>query len=221
ALNGRSRPDSPVGMLLDKVKTGGAMPIEQEIELPTGPFSASSQLRFHFFFDRPQAAECKNTFPDVSAAIDGDSSIDLRGFHHFMAMPNLAAFGNAGFPFTRMADLSESAVVLPDAFTAEDVGNALTVLGRMGASTGYPALGNRFLRAADVAANPDLDLLVLGSRRPQPLFTEWAADMPIGEGTQQRSFALSDWLTSHLPSFLSPDAQRTDLPSVAEVGLRP
>lgn len=220
-LDGLPRAQTMPEKLWNKLKVRGQMPIAQKVMLPTGPFSSSSQLRFHFFFDRPQAGECKNTFPDVSAAIDGDSSIDLRGFHHFMAMPNLAAFGNAGFPFTRMADLSESAVVLPDAFTAEDVGNALTVLGRMGASTGYPALGHRFLRAADVAANPDLDLLVLGSRRTQPLFTEWAADMPIGEGTQQRSFALSDWLTSHLPSFLSPDAQRTDLPSVAEVGLRP
>lgn len=220
-LDGLPRAQNMPEQLWNKLNVRGKMPITQKVMLPTGPFSSNSQLRFHFFFDRPQAGECKNTFPDVSAAIDGDSSIDLRGFHHYMAMPNLAAFGNAGFPFTRMADLSESAVVLPDAFTAEDVGNALTVLGRMGASTGYPALGNRFLSASEVAANPDLDLLVLGSRRTQPLFTQWADKLPVGEAAQQRSFLLSDWLSGHLPGFLSPDARRTDLPSVAEVGLRP
>ncbi|WP_312706583.1 cellulose biosynthesis cyclic di-GMP-binding regulatory protein BcsB [Stenotrophomonas sp.] len=220
-LNGLPRAESTPGRLWNQLKTRGQMPIEQHVMLPTGPFSSTSQLRFHFSFDRPQAAECKSTFPDVAAAIDGDSTIDLRGFHHYMAMPNLAAFGNAGFPFTRMADLSESAVVLPDGFSADDVSNALTVLGRMGAATGYPALGNRFLRASEVAEHSDLDLLVLGSRNNQPLFGQWAQHMPIGEGAQQRTFALSDWLSRHLPSFLSPDARRTDLPSVADVGLRP
>src|SRR5699024_10926655 len=126
------------------------MPIRQKLVLPTGPFSANSQLRFHFFFDRPQADECRSTFPDVSAAIDGDSTIDLSGFHHYMAMPDLAAFGNAGFPFTRMADLAETALVLPDRPTSIDLGNALTLLGRMGASTGYPALNTRIISPAQV-----------------------------------------------------------------------
>ena len=219
-LNGLPRASTAKDMLFNQVRVRGAMPIEQQVLLPTGPFSSNSQLRFHFFFDRPQAGECKNTFPDVSAAIDEDSSIDLSGFHHYMAMPNLAAFGNAGFPFTRLADLSETGLVLPDNASVDDLGNALTLFGRMGASTGYPALGNRVLRASEVAAHPGLDLMVLGSRRNQPLYGEWAASLPIGEGAQRR-FALSDWMSRQMPRLFSSEGQRTDLPTTAEVSVRP
>jgi len=219
-LNGLPRADSAMGMLRNKLRVRGTLPIEQRVMLPTGPFSANSQLRFHFFFDRPQAGECKNTFPDVSAAIDDDSSIDLSGFAHFMAMPNLAAFGNAGFPFTRMADLSETGVVLPDTASSDDIANALTLFGRMGASTGYPALGNRILRAAQVREHPALDLLVLGSRDNQPLYSEWATHLPIGDGAQRR-FVLSDWAARQMPRLFSADGRRTDLPTTAEVSVRP
>ena len=219
-LNGLPYASSAAGMLWNKMRVRGEMPIEQKVMLPTGPFSANSQLRFHFFFDRPQAGECKNTFPDVSAAIDQDSTIDLSGFAHYMAMPNLAAFGNAGFPFTRMADLSETGLVLPDNATVDDVANALTLFGRMGASTGYPALGNKVLRAAEVKANAGLDLIVLGSRSNQPLFSEWASRMPIGEGRERR-FSLSDWAAREMPLLFASDARRTDLKTTAEVSVRP
>ncbi|ALJ29389.1 Cyclic di-GMP-binding protein [Stenotrophomonas acidaminiphila] len=220
-LNGRPLATSVPQQLWQKLGARGAMPIQQPLLLPTGPLSASSQLRFHFFFDRPRAEECKNTFPDVSASIDDASTIDLSGFAHYMAMPNLAAFGNAGFPFTRMADLSDSALVMPDNASGDDVANALALLGRMGASTGYPALRTRVIQARQVDEHADQDLLVLGSRRNQPLFARWAAAMPVGDGAQARRFGLSDWLFNTLPAFLSPDARRTDLPTVAEVGVRP
>ena len=220
-LNGRPLATSVPRQMWQKLGARGAMPIQQPLLLPTGPLSASSQLRFHFFFDRPRAEECKNTFPDVSASIDDSSTIDLSGFAHYMAMPNLAAFGNAGFPFTRLADLSGSALVMPDNANGDDVANALALLGRMGASTGYPALRTRFIQARQVDEHADQDLLVLGSRRSQPLFARWAAAMPVGDGAQVRRFGLSDWLFNKMPAFLSADARRTDLPTVAEVGVRP
>ncbi|MDQ1094606.1 hypothetical protein QE400_004019 [Xanthomonas sacchari] len=199
----------------------GAMPVEQTLLLPTGPFSANSQLRFHFFFDRPQAEACKNTFPDVSGAIDADSTVDLSSFHHYMAMPNLAAFGNAGFPFTRLADLSESTVVVPDEIGDQDMANLLTLLGRLGASTGYPALRVTLIHAAEVDKHADSDLLVFGSLRSQPLFQRWSAALPIGDGASGRRFAMSDWVLDKLPGFLSVDPRRTDLPTTAEVAVKP
>ncbi|HYG05896.1 MAG TPA: cellulose biosynthesis cyclic di-GMP-binding regulatory protein BcsB [Stenotrophomonas sp.] len=200
----------------------GQMPIKQQLSLPTGLFSANNQLRFHFFFDRPQADACKNSFPDVSAAIDPDSSIDLRKFPHYMAMPNLAAFGNAGFPFTRMADLSESAIVLPDNPGETDLGNVLTLLGKLGAATGYPTLRVSLATPAQAREQyADRDLIVLGSPSTQPLLRDWAQDLPVGEGAEGRRLRLSDWLLDKLPGFLSFDARRTDLPTTAEVTVRP
>jgi cellulose synthase operon protein B len=199
----------------------GAMPVEQTLLLPTGPFSANSQLRFHFFFDRPQADACKNTFPDVSGAIDPASTVDLSSFHHYMAMPNLAAFGNAGYPFTRLADLSESSIVMPDEATDQDMANLLTLLGKLGASTGYPALRVTLIHAGEVEQHADSDLLVFGSSRSQPLFQRWSEHLPIGEGASGRRFSMSDWVRGKLPGFLSFDARRTDLPTIAEVAVKP
>src|SRR5690606_35399486 len=220
-LDGRPYARSVPVQFWHDMRARGRMPIEQPLLLPTGPFSANSQLRFHFFFDRPVAEACKNTFPDVSAAIDGDSTIDVSGFPHFIAMPNLAAFGNAGFPFTRLADLADTAVVMPDKASADDVATMLAMFGRMGASTGFPALRARVIQAGQVELFADRDLLVLGSRRSQPLFTRWAEHLPVGEGSETRKFALTDWLERNMPFFFSPDARRTDLPTTAEVAVRP
>ncbi|MBB5877083.1 cellulose biosynthesis cyclic di-GMP-binding regulatory protein BcsB [Xanthomonas sp. 3498] len=220
-LNGHAYAESLPLRWWHALSPKGAMPVEQKLLLPTGPFSANSQLRFHFFFDRPQAEACKNTFPDVSGAIDADSSVDLRSFHHYIAMPNLAAFGNAGFPFTRLADLSESTVVVPDEIGDQDMANLLTLLGRLGASTGYPALRVTLIHAAEVDKHADSDLLVFGSLRSQPLFQRWSAALPIGDGASGRRFSMSDWVLDKLPGFLSFDARRTDLPTTAEVAVKP
>ncbi|MCD7099992.1 cellulose biosynthesis cyclic di-GMP-binding regulatory protein BcsB [Stenotrophomonas sp. MMGLT7] len=220
-LNGRPYAESLPRRWWNSLATRGKMPVEQKLTLPTGPFSSNSQLRFHFFFDRPQADECKNTFPDVSGAIDPDSSIDLSSFHHYIAMPNLAAFANAGYPFTRLADLSESAMVLPDQYREQDVSNVLTALGRLGAASGYPALNATIIRPADVARHADRDLMVFGSRSSQPLFRQWEDKLPITDTADARGFRISDWLLDRLPPFLSFDARRTDLPTTAEVSVRP
>jgi len=221
-LNGRPYAQSLPAQWMRNLGARGAMPIEQSLKLPTGAFSANNQLRFHFFFDRPQADACKNTFPDVSGAIDPDSSIDVSRFHHYMAMPNLAAFGNAGFPFTRLADLSESAIVLPDNPSESDFSNVLTVLGKFGAATGFPTLRVALTNAAEARQRyADRDLLLMGSASSQPLLREWKDVLPVSEAANGRRFRLSDWLIDKLPGFLSFDARRTDLPTTAEVTVRP
>jgi hypothetical protein len=103
---------------------------------PAGP---QSRLQLRYMYDFVKQGECQDIIIDnVRGSIDPESTIDLRGYDHFMAMPNLGVFKDAGFPFTRMADLSETAVVLPDNASAEDLGAYLSLMGRFGAATGYP-----------------------------------------------------------------------------------
>ena len=135
-----------------------------------------------------------------------------------MAMPNLAAFANAGFPFTRMADLAETAVVMPNNPGTDDVGNLLTVLGRVASSTGYPATGVAVISADDVQRHADADLFVLGSQSNQPLFSRWQDRLPVSANAGGR-FKLTDWLVDHFSPFLTRDLRRTDLPTVADVNL--
>ena len=76
------------------------------------PFSNS--LSFDFTFQLLKKGGCQDTTPiNMQGAILRDSYLDLRGYPHYAPMPNLEIFANAGFPFTRLADLSETTVVLP------------------------------------------------------------------------------------------------------------
>lgn len=171
-------------------KTAGA---RHEVYLPPLLLTPRAQLRLHFYYDYPKTGECEGRVLDnVVGSIDPNSTIDLSSFPHYMALPDLAAFANGGFPFTRMADLSETTVILPNDPGSADYSLFLLEMGRMGASTGYPATGVTVAQAADVDKFADKDLLILGSSGRQPLLQRWAKQMPFSGDSDSRNFELSD-----------------------------
>jgi hypothetical protein len=93
-------------------------------------------------------------------------------------MPHLGYFSTAGFPFTKYADLAQTTVVMPRAPTPADIETMLTLLGRMGESTGYPATRVTVAGPDDSAAFKDRDLLVIGSSANQPLLDKWGDKLP-------------------------------------------
>lgn len=163
------------------------------VYIPPHLLASQAQLRFHFYYEMPKTGECAGAFIDnVEGAIDPRSTIDLSTYPHYMAMPDLAAFSTSGFPFTRMADLSQSAVVLPDQPSAIDYGMYFDLMGRMGDSTGYPVSGVVVTRAEQVDKFADKDLLVIGSPTNQPLFEKWKSFMPYSRTDQASTFPISD-----------------------------
>ncbi|KAG1467797.1 hypothetical protein G6F57_012861 [Rhizopus arrhizus] len=101
--------------------------------------------------------------PNLQAAIEEDSTIDFSGFHHYMGLPDLSAFALSGFPFTRMADLSETVVLVPPAASEAQVSLLLNLVGGLGVQTGYPAYGLRLSDDWKQASALDADLLMLGA----------------------------------------------------------
>ena len=79
------------------------------------------------------------------------------------ACPNLAIFASAGFPFTRFADLSGTAAVLPDRPTTVETGAFLDLVGFLSAITGAPATGLQVVTAGGVQSAAGRDLLVVGA----------------------------------------------------------
>jgi hypothetical protein len=157
----------------------------QRIKLPVEALSPNSQLQFRYQYEYLKEGACQDAIiQNVSGTIDADSALDLSALPHFIAMPDLTAFANSGFPFTRMADLSETAVVLPSTPTAVHVSTYLGLMGRMGESTGYPATGVVLAQPAQVSALADKDLLVIGSERDQPLLGLWQRFLPISVAGQ-------------------------------------
>jgi hypothetical protein len=181
---------------------------------------ARSQLQFHFNYDYPKQGACKDVeMKNFQGAIDPDSTLDLTSFPHYIEMPNIAVFANAGYPFTRMADLSETAVVLPDAPAVPDVSTFLTLMGRMGESTGLPVYGLSVGRAGDVQKFSDKDILLLGSSSNQPMLAQWSKYMPFSVAGQARTFSLSEWMNHYLPWYETPNADRAPVVKISEITL--
>ncbi|MGF6933845.1 hypothetical protein OKW41_002984 [Paraburkholderia sp. UCT70] len=162
--------------------TGDASDGYAVIRVPTYLLPSLTTLQFDY---RYESVAPKDRVEDVPggpllSAIDPTSTIDISQLPRYAAMPDLRAFADAGFPFTRMADLSETAVILPAQPVAGDYSAYLTLMGSMGQTTGYPVLGVTVGDPAQVDALRRKDLLVLASGDNQPLLKAWRDDLPRG-----------------------------------------
>jgi len=141
------------------------------------PFSNSMNLKF--VFQIAKKGRCQDTAPmNLQGAIVKSSYLDLRNIPHWKQMPNLEIFSNAGYPFTRLADLSDTAVVLPDAPQPEEIEMFLTMMGHFGAQTGYPVLNVTVTNAAGMKGSSK-DLLVMGTVDDSPAIAQMDPYLPV------------------------------------------
>ncbi len=147
---------------------------EQTVRVPPYYVFGQNQLQFYYDLRPVKRGECQDVLPtNVQESIDPDSTIDLSKTERFTSLPNLAFFVNSGYPFTRMADLGDSAIVMPDQITAPDVQTFLTLMGMMGDSTGFPVVHSTIVGPGGVDQVADKDLIVLGAIPRQPLISRW------------------------------------------------
>jgi cellulose synthase (UDP-forming) len=162
----------------DKTST----PLETIVPVPVSslrPFSNSILMRF--LFHQAKKDECEDTAPDnLKGSILKDSYLDIQGIPHWATLPNLEIFANAGYPFTRRADLSDTAVVLPDTATPEEIEMYLTLMGHFGAQTGYPVLNVSVTNADGMKSDRSKDYLVLGTVDDQPAISLLNPSLPVG-----------------------------------------
>lgn len=121
----------------------GLLDGKTDVSIPALKLGAMNQLRFDFRYMNPMPGGSVDnciTFQPVPnhVVIGDDSTIDFSKYYHFIAMPDLRAFANAGFPFSRMADLSDTLAVMPDeADRAADAQSTVTASGPMAAVVGF------------------------------------------------------------------------------------
>ena len=161
--------------------------VTQGLTVPAFQLGANNQLQFLFDIPPQDEGRCRSTLGGAQAAIDPDSTLDLTHIEHYAAMPNLAFFGNGGFPFTKYADLAQTAVILPDAPQASEAETMLTVLGQFGAATGLAATRVTLLGASQAAQAGDRDLLVIASGVSSPLLDSWQSTLPARLDAAQRA----------------------------------
>jgi cellulose synthase (UDP-forming) len=143
------------------------------------PFSNS--LSFDFTFQLLKKGGCNDTTPiNMQGAILRDSYLDLRPYPHYAPLPNLETFGNAGFPFTRFADLSETTAALPAAPSEQEIETFVTLTGHFGRQTGFPALRVTVAGPEAMREGAHTDFLVIGTGDDQPAFDKLGTHLPVG-----------------------------------------
>ena len=161
----------------------------QGLLIPAFQLASDNQMQFDFSMDLHRDTQCKEVFKDnTRESIDPDSSVDISSFAHYTALPNLALFANAGFPFTRYADLAETAIAVPDIADRVALEELFFLLGRMGRQTGAPALAYKLLDVGEALRAQDLDLLILSGARPNGLIEHWGSQLALVFGEHGRDY---------------------------------
>lgn len=146
----------------------GLLDGKTEVTIPALRLGAMNQLRFDFQYMNPMPGGSIDnciTFQPVQnhVVIGDDSTIDFSKYYHFMAMPDLRVIANAGFPYSRMADLADTLVVVPRSPTEGQVATLLETAGGIGAQTGMAAINLRMTDDGSQIKDKDADLLLIGS----------------------------------------------------------
>ena len=135
---------------------------KNEVLIPGFRLGDKNKLEFQYRFNKPEGGNCTDLTPTyMYGEIDSDSTLDLRGFPHYMAMPDIKSFINLGFPFTRLADLSETGIYISDKPSTAEISVYLKLLGAMGSSTGITATKFTLFHKAPFDDIEDKDLLII------------------------------------------------------------
>ncbi len=146
----------------------GLLDKKDDVAIPALRLGASNQLRFDFQFMNPLPGGSVDncvTYQQIKnrVVIEDDSTLDFSNYYHFIAMPDLHAYANSGFPFSRMADLSETLAVMPAQPNPDQVTTLLNALGSLGARTGLAGGKVTITDDGSQIKNHDADLLLIGA----------------------------------------------------------
>ena len=145
ALNGEHLASLPVNRRGVLEQAAGALGFnirQEQAIVHVAPEQIHGQNRLSFYFNQhyQPPTVCNPSLPtDVVSEIDATSYLDLSRAHYHTTLPELSHFVAAGYPFTRYADLSRTALVLPAQPDRATLAAALQALGRIGSATGLPA----------------------------------------------------------------------------------
>lgn len=143
------------------------------------PFKNVLRLNFNFQTAIPRVLSCKaNMNPQLRGTILPDSALDLRSVPHFVELPSLKLFPNGGYPFTRYADQSRTAVVMPDTPGEGDIRIFLHLMAFFGEESGTPALFFSVARPDGLDGVASKNLVLIGTYDSNPLLLRYEKGLP-------------------------------------------
>lgn len=186
-LNGtflRNLPVNKHGLVETVWRKLGGDTRQESFNLQLAPYLIYGDNQMEFYFSlKPKAnAPCSLlTSNNIKSRIDPDSYIDLSNTHHFTLLPNLSYYIGAAFPFSRLADFSQTVMLLPAKPEAGEITALLAMAARAGNATGIPLtqvevrLG---LQDGGVEKLADKDVLVFASLKQTQLVEDLLAGSP-------------------------------------------
>ena len=138
-------------------------------ENPGGALALRPLSRLSFSVDYERIADggtpenCKSVMLLAhQMEIDPASTLRLEGLWHQARLPDVRLFTTSGFPFTKHADLSQTAVLIADGASEAEVSTMLVSVARMAAQTGAVADKLRVIASPSEQEAARRDILAVG-----------------------------------------------------------
>lgn len=174
--------DGTVDRLAKTIRGAGDADVSYGVQLD-GTWAASAHRVALDVRLAPSAAACadRTAGPDLRLQALPATAIDYSDAALEATLPDIGFFAEAGYPFTRMADFSETVVVLPNEPTPTDVSAFLTLMAHAGAQTGDAAVQVTVMRANAISdAPPAADVLAIGAWTGiAPMIEHWGRAGPF------------------------------------------
>ncbi len=154
---------------------------ELRLWIPREHLRGFNELLLHVKYpDAPGRGGPAGAGAGARVAISGGSALHLEGIGQFATLPDTGMFAYDGYPFTRVPDLGETAVVLPREPGGAELSAALTLVAQFAQITGRVGTRASFVTADDGdAALAGKDVLAIGTAADQPLIGRWRARWPL------------------------------------------
>lgn len=150
-LNGtflRNLSVNKLGLLEDIWRRLGGDARQEAYRLELDPYLiyGDNQLALYFNIAPKADAPCGVLLNNnIKSRIEEDSFIDLSHTRHFAMLPNLAYFVGASFPFSQLADYSQTTLLLPEQPSDSEISTLLDLASRSGNATGVALHQNHVL----------------------------------------------------------------------------
>ncbi|RUO50613.1 hypothetical protein CWE21_00470 [Pseudidiomarina aquimaris] len=196
------------------ILSGSLLPEDDNVTLPSFRLGAVNNMEFRFDFGNVSDVCSTPPLLNSQGVIEGDSTIDLRGYDNYVALPDVQLFMKTGYPFTRWDDLSQTLVVVPEQLNGDLYVTLLMTLAKLSGATGYPATQLELVSAANLPETTDKDVLLIGSQSLQRFLKAYGTAELDRQIEKQRLAGREQLLYS--PQL----ALRNSGPSAAVVGFR-
>ncbi len=162
------------------------------VSLPPYLLLGRDELQLRFDMQPMSRGDCVAVQGDIRASIDPDSTVDISRARRYARMPNLGYFASAGFPFTRLADLSGTAAVIPEQPTTLETEAFLDLIGTLSTITGAPATGLQIVSSAGLQTAAGRDVLAVGALGRMPALNALLKGGPLQAAEGRLTLSLPD-----------------------------